>query len=193
MSATPAPRPRVFGLGFHKTGTKSLKAALQRLVYRVAGPNCTTDPDIAANALPMALALAADHDAFQDNPWPLLFREMDERFPGSRFVMTVRAPDAWLASVVGYFGAGDSPMRRWIYGADAGSPIGNEARYLARYEAHLAQVRAHFAERPQDLLEMDLARGDGWEALCGFLGHPVPGVPFPHANRGRRHADADGA
>jgi hypothetical protein len=33
------------------------------------------------------------------------------------------------------------------------------------------------------LLVFDLPRGDGWEELCAFLGHPIPDEPFPHANR----------
>ena len=66
-------RPKVFCVGFHKTGTKSLGAALATLGYRVAGPRGTLDPQIATNALPLALRLAGDFDAFQDNPWPILF------------------------------------------------------------------------------------------------------------------------
>jgi hypothetical protein len=182
-ASPPGPRPKVFCIGFHKTGTKSLAAALRVLGYRVTGMNAGRDPDIVANALPRALALAERFDAFQDNPWPLLFREMDAHFPGSRFVLTHRAPEAWIASVVRHFGTGDSPMRRWIYGEDAGSPVGHEARYLARYARHRAEVRAHFRDRPGDLLEIDVTAGDGWAPLCGFLGEPVPDVPFPHANR----------
>lgn len=175
---------KVFCIGFHKTGTSSLGAALAVLGHRVAGPFGVRDPDIAAHAVDKAVRRAADHDAFQDNPWPLLYREMDERFPGSRFILTVRDEDEWLQSVVAHFGGVSTPMREWVYGAGAGDPVGHEAVYLERLRRHVDDVGRHFADRPGDLLVMDLARGDGWPELCGFLGVDPPGVPFPHANRG---------
>jgi hypothetical protein len=79
-----------------------------------------------------------------------------------------------------------TPMRTWIYGV--GSPEGNEAVYLDRYNGHNRDVLAHFAGRPDDLLVMDLAKGDGWETLAPFLGKPVPDAPFPHANKAKEPA-----
>jgi hypothetical protein len=175
--------PKVFCIGFHKTGTKSMKAALTVLGYRVTGPDGVYDPQIATNVSAMAARLGDEFDAFQDNPWPLLYREMDARYPGSRFVLTVRDPEAWIRSQVAHFGTGVTPMRQWIYGSDHGCPAGNEDVYLARYARHNAEVRTYFAARPNDLVEMDLEKGDGWEPLCRLLGRPVPAVPFPHKNR----------
>lgn len=172
--------PKVFIIGFHKTGTSSLAAALGTLGYRVTGPNGVRDPDIARNVLALAHDLVTRFDAFQDNPWPIVYREMDESYPGSKFVLMLRDPQAWMASMVRHFGLEETPMRRWIYGV--GCPQGNEAVYLARFERHNAEVQEHFAGRPEDLLVVDLAAGDGWLRLCPFLGKPVPDVPFPHLN-----------
>ena len=44
---------------------------------------------------------------------------------------------------------------------------------------HERRVRAYFADRPDDLLVIDISAGEGWEALCPFLGVPVPDKPFP--------------
>lgn len=190
---TPTPRPKVFGIGFHKTGTTSLAEALRLLGYRVTGPNFVGEPDIATTALTRAMALVPRFDAFQDNPWPLLYRELDAAVPGSRFVLTVRDPDRWLASVVGHFGTDETPMRRWIYGDAHGAPVGSEARYLERYREHRRAVDAHFAGR-DDLLVMDLTAGDGWDVLCPFLGQAPPDVPFPRANTAAsRSGSVDGA
>ena len=60
--------PKVFGIGFHKTGTKKLAVALRTLGYRVTGPNGATDPDIANNAIEMCFSMVGQFDAFQDNP-----------------------------------------------------------------------------------------------------------------------------
>lgn len=174
-------KTKVFCIGFHKTGTSSLHRALNILGYRVTGPNGVRDKNIARNVLPMAHELVAQFDAFQDNPWPVLFKEMDEAYPGSKFILTERDPQAWIASQVRHFGRKKRPMRQWIYGA--GCPKGNEDIYVARFQKHYREVKAHFAGRPNDLLIMDLPGGDGWERLCPFLGEPIPEQLFPHANR----------
>ena len=170
-------------MGFHKTGTKSLARALEILGYRVTGPDGARDPRIAERALPMALDIASRFDAFNDNPWPVLFREMDGAFSGSRFILTQRSADSWIASVVRYFGDERTPMREWIYGPGRGAPRGNERAYLDRYRRHNADVIAYFSRR-ECLLTMDITAGDGWESLCDFLELPVPGQPFPHVNPG---------
>ncbi len=171
---------KIFGIGFHKTGTKSLARALRLLGFTVTGPNGVEDPDIAVTAWPMVRSLVPQFDAFQDNPWPLFYRELDREFPGSRFILTVRETESWLRSVVGYFGTKETPMRRWIYGH--GSPVGQEAVYRERYERHQREVTEYFRARAGDLLVMDFERGDGWAELCPFVGRAPPGQPFPHVN-----------
>ncbi len=174
--------PKLFGVGFHKTGTSSLGRALERLGYRVGGPFGVRDPDIARTALAEAERRLTGVDAVQDNPWPLLFRELDARHPGSRFVLTVRPTEDWWASVLGHFGGRSTPMREWIYGEGHGDPVGHEAIYRERYEHHNAEVEAHFADRPEKLLVLRLTDGEGWDELCAFLGRPVPAEPFPRVN-----------
>jgi hypothetical protein len=182
---------KIFGVGFHRTGTSSLRAALERLGYRVCGSVGTKDPDIASRVRDIAFGLLESYDAFEDNPWPVLFRELDERCPGSRFILTIRPSDAWIRSVVRFFGTNTTTMREWIYGA--GTPIGNEARYVERFESHNKDVLRHFRDRPQDLLVLRITEGEGWTELCRFLGHEAPCEPFPHMvpsrqNRTRRQS-----
>ena len=172
---------KVFCIGFHKTGTTSLAVALKMLGYRVTGPNGTKDRNIAEKVHAMANRLARKYDAFQDNPWPVLFREMDANWPGSKFILTMRTSDAWIRSQVKDFGLRETPMRRWIYGA--GCPEGNETVYMERYERHNREVLEYFRNRPDDLLLLELAKGHGWPELCAFLDRPLPSTPFPHANK----------
>jgi hypothetical protein len=173
---------KVFGIGFHKTGTTSLARALAMLGYRVTGPNYARHPDVRDAIRAEVWRLVDEYDAFQDNPWPLLYPELDRRYPGSRFVLTLRPTADWIASVVAHFGGTRTPMREWIYGDGLGDPRGNEAAYTARYERHNREVLAHFAGRPEALLVLRVTEGEGWEKLCPFLGAAVPGEPFPHAN-----------
>ena len=60
--------PKVFCIGFHKTGTTSLAVALRQLGYRVTGHNGVSDADIAEKVYEMAYGLVEQYDAFQDNP-----------------------------------------------------------------------------------------------------------------------------
>jgi hypothetical protein len=155
---------------------------LKRLGYRVTGPNGVDDPEIATNLDAMVRDLVARFDAFQDNPWPVIYRSLDRDYPGSKFVLSLRAPESWIRSVRRHFGSQSTPMRQWIYGA--GCPAGNEALYLRRFEAHNREVLDYFRDRPDDLVTMNLAEGDGWEKLCVFLGKETPDIAFPHLNRG---------
>ncbi len=184
---------KVFVIGFHKTGTTSMGAALQALGYHLdqrhwkaevaALPAPLTKPALAARAL----EIAATADAFEDNPWPLLFAEMDTAFPGSKFILTRRNPKAWLASITEHFGAKSSPLRQLIYGANAGAPQGNGQRYLYRYQQHIEYVLQYFAGRPDDLLIVELESAN-WAELCRFLHKPELQRPFPRAGTGARRA-----
>lgn len=179
---------KIFGIGFQKTGTSSLNEALRLLGYDAVGgfrinhPKGVAIPPPVTNEKVLAVALqrAAQADAFNDNPWPILFRELDEAFPDAKFILTWRTPERWIASVVRHFADRPGDMARWIYGVPY--PIGNEARYLEVYAAHNTAVRAHFAARPGKLLEIDFTQGGGWTELCAFLGQPIPTLPFPHDN-----------
>jgi hypothetical protein len=124
------------------------------------------------------LKAAERYRSFEDGPWYELYRELDARFPGSKFVLTLRRDSVTHAK------------SSWDHGVRRGRHRGpcTEA-YLAKkirlYEQHTAEVREYFKDRPEDLLVLCWENGDGWERLCPFLGVPVPGVPIPHLNRGR--------
>jgi hypothetical protein len=172
---------KVFCIGFHKTGTTSMEQALTQLGLSVTGPNGTTNPNIARDVYRIADRLIPRFDAFQDNPWPVIYEYVDAHVAGAKFVLTLRDPEDWIRSQVRHFGRTTTPMREWIYGV--GCPEGNEDVYLARYNAHNQAVTQYFQNRPDDLLVMDLKRGDGWEQLAPFLGLTPPSSPFPHENR----------
>lgn len=174
-------KQKVFCIGFHKTGTTTIAQALTILGYRVTGPNGIYDPNIENNVYGMAHRLVQQYDAFQDNPWPILYEVMDRSYPGSKFIFTWRSPESWIESQVSHFGEEVTPMRKWIYGV--GCPKGNEKIYLRKYENHYKDVLAYFKNRPDDLLVLNLTKGEGWEKLCPFLGEQVLQIPFPHLNK----------
>jgi hypothetical protein len=126
------------------------------------------------------------YDALTDITAALFFRQLDERFPGSKFVLTMRNADDWLRSCRQHFPPLEPGV--WPY-ADAkvlvlrqrvyASRTFDSDRFLAAYHAHAEAVRKHFASRPESLLVFDVCSGDGWGPLCAFVGKPEPPISFP--------------
>jgi hypothetical protein len=157
--------------------------ALTILGYNVTGPNYVFDRDIASKLDRIVTELSHKYDAFQDNPWPLVYKQMDKLHPGSKFILTLRDEDRWFESNQKHFRRKSSPMRELIYGGGAAHPKGNEELYKERLRRHNREVMEYFGGRPDDLLVLDITRSPSWDALCNFLGLPVPATPFPHANQ----------
>ena len=172
---------KIFCIGFHKTGTKSLAYALQHLGYKTIGSVEVQNPNIGKNIDQIIKKYVPHYEAFHDNPWPIIFRELDKSYPESKFIFSHRGEKEWIASVANYFGYKSTPMREWIYGI--GSPIGHEDIFLKRFRQHKEEVMEYFLGREQDLLVMNICDGDGWDMLCPFLSKPVPDMPFPHRNK----------
>jgi hypothetical protein len=156
--------------------------ALEHLGFNVCGAVGLKEPNIPDNIKRIAFEQVPSYDAFQDNPWPILFRDLDAAFPGSKFIMTRRDSDSWIKSVVRHFGSTPHPMQQWIYGVSY--PNGNEKIFLDRYHRHEEEVLAYFSHRPQDLLVLDIESEDLWSPLAGFLSLRKPTIPFPHTNKG---------
>jgi len=173
---------KIFCIGFQKTGTTSLGVAFERLGYKVCGVYHELLPDLCKGDLDKIKEIVREYEVCKDNPWPVLYRQLDQYFPGSKFVLTLRDEETWINSVVNHFDSKPSDMIRYIYGVPF--PSGNETLFLERYRKHNEEVKAYFKNRPGDLLIIDLEKEDVWNKLCPFLQIPIPSFPFPHANKG---------
>lgn len=173
---------KVIGLGYSKTGTTTLRECFREFGLPFIGFDVELTRQVVHGDPGPAVAALADYDAAANWPWPLIFREIDAAYPGSRFILTTRRDGAtWLRSLVSQ--AKKKPRgeyREWVYGH--GDPVGHEDELIARYEAHNEAVRRYFADRPGQLLDVCWETGSGWRELCGFLGRPIPAVRFPRAN-----------
>ena len=173
---------RVFGIGFHKTGTSSLARALYILGYNVAG--YISDQEHTRTKEEIAEVMISDMNIFnaaQDTPWFIFYRMLDEYFPGSKFILTTRDEEMWIKSVVKHFGSKTIKMHELIYGT--GVAAGNEGIYIEKYRQHHDEVLEYFKDRPDDLLVFDLADENKWEKITDFLGFDIPDLEFPHANQ----------
>ena len=173
--------PRVFCIGWHKTGTSTIGSALLKLGFSVVGCRLDMVHPLRKGNFDLPLRLAGQFDAVQDVPWACLYKQLDVRYPGSRFIMTVRDEDSWLKSARRHFGSMHIPLHEWIYGK--GRLTGNEQLYLERFRNHQIEAQAYFMNRPDDLLIMDFRSGDSWEKLCDFLEVEIPNGSFPHENK----------
>jgi len=181
---------KVFGIGFHKTGTTTLGKCFEILGYNYMGCRRDLLEDlISRNDYNKVFDVVKKYDAFEDWPWPLIYKELDREFPGSKFILTIRKDEeTWLNSIKKH-SLKRLPIfringRKLIYGHTF--PHRHEKVYLDYYNRHNRGVSEYFKDRPDDLLVVCWESGAGWEALCSFLNKEIPKVNIPHANKSRR-------
>lgn len=182
--------PKIIGVGFQKTGTSSLRDALAILGYKVGDNNYQLLWPILHNNWNRVYNKLNKYDAVEDNPWPLIYQQIDKNIPNCKFILTLREPESWYQSVARHIGDLRSPMHEWIYGVGKGLPKDYKQNTLQVYQKHNAEVLSYFKERPQDLLVLNLVENPRWDELCAFLNQPIPNVPFPHANN--KHKEPKG-
>ncbi len=177
---------KIIGVGFQKTGTSTLRDALRVLGYTVGDTRYKLLIPILKKDFKTVLKEVNRYDAVEDNPYPLIFRELDELLPGSKFILTIREEESWFKSVNRHIGDLRDPMHEWIYGTGKGLPKEDKENTIRVYNNHNQSVIEYFQDRPDDLLILDFTKGDKWEKLCEFLGHDIPSLPFPHANNAKQ-------
>ena len=187
---------RVVGAGLGRTGTHSLKLALERLL----GVPCYhmievfTHPEhvpawhaAAEGRMPNWEEIFAGYAAAVDWPASAFWPELSAAYPEALVVLSVRDPESWWRSASGtIFPAIHSrdPESEWRKMIDAMfanrflCDLEDREACIAAFERHNAQVRATVP--PHRLLEWRAS--EGWEPLCKALGAPVPDEPFPLTN-----------
>jgi hypothetical protein len=181
----------VFGIGLNKTGTSSLHAAVSHLGFSSVhhGGDLGERMELARReGRPLLSCAAPDIDAFFDiEAIRCGYAELDRDHPGSKFILSVRDLDAWLASRVRHV---ERNQRLRAAGLAHGDFLEIDVdAWTAERAAHHEAVSAHFAGRPDDLLVIDVCGGQGWERLAPFLGWGrLPERAFPWENR---DVDAD--
>jgi hypothetical protein len=197
---------KIIGAGLGRTGTTSLKAALEHLgfgpCYHMA--EIVQHPEHAAawlaageGRLDEVEAILESYPSAVDHPACNFYVELMERHPEAKVVLTVRDADKWYESCLRTIHAisQDVPMR-WmghlvprlgpmfrmagalVWKGTFGGRFRDKQHAIAVFERHNEEVRRRV---PADkLLVFDVT--EGWEPLCRFLGVPVPAIPFPRLN-----------
>jgi hypothetical protein len=197
---------RVIGAGYGRTGTTSLKIALERLGF---GP-CHHMEEVVKNPSEVSTWVRASRGEKIDwkqamAPWPSAldfpaahyYQELMAAFPDALVILTVRSPESWYQSMsetiipimlrrpnrwvmgfVPYLGAPLRVMRETKFAREVASRFADRDFVLAHYRDHIEEVKR--VVPPEKLLVYEVK--DGWAPLCAFLGVPEPSEPFPRTN-----------
>lgn len=200
---------KVVGAGLGRTGTASLKKALEQLT---GGP-CYHMFEVLSHPQSVATwhslvreesddwdALLGGYDASVDWPASAYWRELAAANPDAIVLLSSRAtPEEWWASMEKTIinvltmelppeDQGMAAHRAMVLDLFARrfTPDWREPEAaMAAYERHNERVRSDVP--PARLV--DWQPGDGWEPICDALGVAVPGDPFPHENSTREFHD----
>ena len=191
---------QVIGAGVGRTGTYSLKLAINQLGF---GPCHHMDEVLhdmpvhvplwsaAAAGEPDWMRIYGGYKSAVDWPTACFFRELVREFPSAKFVLTQRDPERWADSFSATIykllaGRGQAPdeMRAWLEMASdviarTGFPAGLDRDELTQaFIAHNDAVKKTIPANQLLVFEVK----DGWEPLCTFLDVPVPAGEFPRTN-----------
>jgi len=176
---------KIFGIGLSKTGTTSLANALEILEFKVK--DCIGVTQYVKNDISSIDANIIEHnDAFTDTPIPSFYKELDNNYPGSKFILTIRDTEGWLKSCKNQFNQRLAEKR-----PDAANQlfldlydtiIFDEEKFKHSYKKFTDDALEYFKDRPNDLLVINVSKGEGWEKLCPFLNKPTPEALFPKSN-----------
>lgn len=191
----------VIGAGFGRTGTESMKVALETLglgpchhmkevignpeqtrLWRSIAQGDAADP---RSGKPKWDEAFAGYNSAVDWPSAFFWRELSEYYADAKILLTIRSPESWHASMEKtiFKSLGESTDRasvgiKLIAERVFGNRLDDRNHAISIYERNTEEVQAAFDD--DRLLTYTI--GDGWEPLCRFLGKPVPDVPYPRTN-----------
>ena len=199
----------ISGPGFGRTGTSSLKIALEHLGF---GPchhmfEVRDNPHLLSHWEKVADGQAIDWDeAFAgyrsqlDWPGARVWRELAAHYPRAKVILTVRDAGEWydsFSATIRQFDAarGNHPVahanaiaamgHKLIFEQVFADQAHDRTHAIAVFNAHIAEVQRTI---PSDrLLTFDVR--EGWEPLCAFLGVPVPVITFPKLNSSKQFVE----
>jgi len=190
----------VIGVGVGRTGTYSLKLAINQLGLG----QCHHMEEVLHNMLvqvPLwsaALHGRPDWQTIYDGyasavDWPTacFFRELIKVYPSAKFVLTQRNPENWADSfgatiyeLLGGKEQGPPEMKAWLDMADGviaktGFPSGlDRDGLISAFVAHNEAVKTTIPASQLLIYEVK----EGWGPLCEFLNAPAPADAFPRTN-----------
>jgi hypothetical protein len=187
----------VVGAGVGRTGTHSLKLALEQLygspchhmTEMMADPTQVPAWSDAINGRPVDWSvMLASYRTIVDWPGASFWPELAAANPDALVLLSVRDPESWYRSasntIFVSFDHMPPHLQPWMDEvrkllADRFSDrFDDPTAMMDAFQRHNDAVRAGVPS--SQLLEW--SAGDGWEPICDRLGLPVPAEPFPMTN-----------
>tara|TARA_Y100001973_G_scaffold106824_1_gene188492 strand:- start:16257 stop:16814 length:558 start_codon:yes stop_codon:yes gene_type:complete len=171
-----AGKPFIFGIGEGKTGTSSLRKALEMLGFTAyhcgATPKFKTKIEVnIANKKPLLDGIEKIDCLVEV---PNFYKELDQQVANAKFILTYRNPDDAALSWVRMCSLRHTTMPQdWC----------DFLEYSERHRLHLTNVTQYFHGRPNKLLILDQKDTDAtkWRLLSHFLKVDIDiSTPFPH-------------
>jgi hypothetical protein len=189
----------VIGVGYGRTGTLSLKTALERLgfgpcyhaVEFMRHPEHQAGWEAAFRGNPQWAEVFAGYRSTVDFPSTAFWRALVDVCPEAKVILTVRDPEQWYASMRDTFLATSGPDGQPpIPSAGGGvfeegedwfwmtADLQDEQTAIADFKRHIEDVRSYVPGHRLLVYEVR----QGWKPLCDFLEVHVPDEPFPRLN-----------
>lgn len=187
---------KVIGAGFGRTGTSSLKVALETLLdgrcYHMtellkSRGHVQYWLDVAAGN-PDWSTIFDGFVATVDYPASNYYKELAENYPEAKIILSVRDAERWFQSAQDTIfsqkiidfqeGTKWGRMVQATINDHLGGDVTDKAAVIGAYNEHVKQVKSTFG--PERLLVFDAK--DGWPPLCDFFGLPEPDTAYPHVN-----------
>lgn len=203
-------KPKIFGIGANKTGTTSLKAAMEEMGF-IVGFERKAEGLIhkwAQRDFKPLVRYCYSAQFFQDVPFslPYTYVIMDHFFSNSKFILTVRDnSEQWYNSITKFHAKkwgkeGRIPTKedlqkatyiyegrpwdsnRILFDTPENEPY-NKKKLIEYYETHNRIITEYFRHRPNDLLILNVSDKNAYQELCDFLGVRKKNGNFPWKNK----------
>lgn len=172
---------KIYGIGLSKTGTLSLKCALEYLGFNII--------HFPRNQHELFRSICHYHGAC-DIPVVAYYKSLDKQFPGSKFIFTYRNKTDWLFSMEKHFELANNiflnPWRKKIRSMVYGQIDFNKDIFSKKFDEHYCDVMNYFRDRPQDLLILNVEDTDTvkWTKLKTFLQISKEiKIDYPHTHK----------
>jgi hypothetical protein len=183
---------KIIGIGLNKTGTKTLKAYLLRMGFKHHSYDLDLFNHYRKNNFSHIFDVMEDMESFEDWPWPLMYKEIDRKFPDAKFILTIRkSPKIWYRSLckMAVRMGPLSKFEKYIYGFSM--PHGKKKEHIDFYKKHNEEVREYFKDRPEKLLELRFGEGNEAKKLANFLNVPEVSLENDHRNKSPKVYDGE--
>ena len=189
----------IIGAGFGRTGTLSLKTALEQLgfgpcyhaVEFMRHPEHQARWEAAFHGNPQWAKVFAGYRSTVDFPGTAFWRELVDAYPKAKVILTIRDPQEWYASMRETFlaaagpdgqppipGAGDGSFVKGGDWSQMMADLQDKHTAIADFKRHIEDVRGYVPSHRLLVYEVR----QGWQPLCDFLEVRVPDEPFPRLN-----------